>query len=84
MPSVHDPEMRHGRKSAQKRFDGHKAQIAVDTESQLIVAVDVLAGNAPDNTGALAMVKEAEQLRRGRRDGCRLRLREWGHAQGVC
>ncbi|HEY5476284.1 MAG TPA: IS1182 family transposase [Tepidiformaceae bacterium] len=61
MPSAHDPEMRHGRKSAQKRFDGHKAQIAVDTESQLIVAVDVLAGNAPDNTGALAMVKEAEQ-----------------------
>lgn len=23
--SVHDPEMRHGRKSASKRFDGHKA-----------------------------------------------------------
>jgi Transposase domain (DUF772) len=28
--SVHDPEMRHGRKSAKKRFDGHKAAIAVD------------------------------------------------------
>jgi hypothetical protein len=33
--SVHDPEMRHGRKSASKRFDGHKAQVAVDPESQL-------------------------------------------------
>jgi len=31
--SVHDPEMRHGRKSSAKRFDGHKAAIAVDAES---------------------------------------------------
>ena len=61
MPSVHDPEMRHGHKSAHKRFDGHKAQIAVDTETQLIVAVAVLAGNAADNSGALALVKEAEE-----------------------
>ncbi len=32
--SVHDPEMRHGRKSANKRFDGHKGkptQRLVDT-----------------------------------------------------
>lgn len=65
MPSVHDPEMRHGHKSAQKRFDGHKAQIAVDTESQLIVAVDVLAGNAPDNSGAVALVQEAEENSEG-------------------
>ena len=61
MPSVHDPEMRHGRKSAQKRFDGHKAQIAVDTDEQLITAVTVLAGNAPDAEQALAMVEETER-----------------------
>jgi len=61
MPSVHDPEMRHGRKSAQHRFDGHKAQIAVDTESQLITAVDVVAGNAPDNRGALDLVEASER-----------------------
>ncbi len=60
MPSVHDPEMRHGHKSAKKRFDGHKAQIAVDTESQLITAVAVVAGNAPDNAGALELVEESE------------------------
>lgn len=60
MPSVHDPEVRHGRKSAQKRFDGHKAQIAVDTEEQLITAVTVLAGNAADAEEALAMVVETE------------------------
>jgi transposase len=58
--SVHDPEMRHGHKSARKRFNGHKADIAVDTESQLITAADVLAGNAPDALGALAMVEQTE------------------------
>ena len=33
--------------------DGHKAPVIVDTDSQLITAVDVLAGNAADNTGGL-------------------------------
>ena len=59
--SVHDPEMRHGRKSSSKRFDGHKAAIAVDSESQLITAVDVLAGNAPDNEGALELTQASEE-----------------------
>jgi hypothetical protein len=59
--SVHDPEMRHGHKSSRKRFDGHKAAVAVDTDSQLITAVDVLPGNAPDNTGALELVEQSEE-----------------------
>jgi hypothetical protein len=59
--SVHDPEMRHGHKSSRKRFDGHKAAVAVDTDSQLITAVDVLPGNASDNTGALEMVEQSEE-----------------------
>jgi transposase len=59
-PSVHDSDMRHGRKSASKRFDGHKADVAVDTDSQLITAVGVLAGNAPDAEQALAMVEATE------------------------
>jgi hypothetical protein len=58
--SVHDPEMRHGRKSARRRFDGHKAAIAVDPESQLITAADVLAGNAADHEQALQLVEQAE------------------------
>ena len=58
--SVHDPEMRHGRKSRSQRFNGHKAQVAVDTDSQLITAVDVLAGNAPDAERALAIVEASE------------------------
>lgn len=58
--SVHDPEMRHGRKSERRRFDGHKAQVVVDPESQLITAADVLAGNAPDHERALELVEQAE------------------------
>jgi hypothetical protein len=58
--SVHDPEMRHGRKSSSHRFNGHKAQVAVDTDSQLITAVEVLAGNAPDAERALEVVEATE------------------------
>jgi hypothetical protein len=58
--SVHDPEMRHGRKSSSQRFDGHKAQVAADTDSQLITAVDVLPGNAPDSEQALEVVEASE------------------------
>ena len=59
--AIHDPEMRHGRKSASKRFDGHKGALAVDTDEQLITAVDVRAGNAPDAEDALALVEQSEQ-----------------------
>ena len=60
MMPVHDPEMRHGHKSSSRRFDGHKAAIVVDTGSQLITAVAVLPGNAPDNLGALDLVEASE------------------------
>ena len=60
MLSVHDPQMRHGHKSSRRRFDGHKAAIVVDTDSQLITAVEVLPGNAPDNLGALELVERSE------------------------
>lgn len=57
--SVHDPEMRHGRKSASNRFDGHKLSIVNDTASGLILSLDVLPGNAADNQGALDLAKQA-------------------------
>ena len=60
MVSVHDPEMRHGHKSSRRRFDGHKAAIVVDTDTQLITEVEVLPGNAPDNLGALELVERSE------------------------
>lgn len=59
--SVHDPQMRHGHKSKSKRFDGHKLAVAVDGESQLITAVEVLPGNAPDSDQALELVEQTEE-----------------------
>ena len=60
MLSVHDPELRQGHKSNRRRFNGHQAAIVVDTDSQLITAVDVLPGNPPDNLGALELVERSE------------------------
>jgi hypothetical protein len=60
IPSATDPDQRHGRKSSSKRFVGSKASVAVDTDSQIITAVEVIAGNAGDATGALELVEQAE------------------------
>jgi len=60
VPSVTDPEQRHGRKSQSKRFTGHKLRIGVDVASGLIAAVEVLAGNAGDAEAVLASVAQAE------------------------
>lgn len=59
-PSATDPEQRHGHKSKSKLFTGHKASVAVDLDSQLLVEVAVLPGNAPDAAQALAQVERVE------------------------
>lgn len=61
LPSATDPDQRHGRKSASKKFAGHKARVAVDAESQLILDAEVLAGNAGDAEAALAQVERVEE-----------------------
>jgi hypothetical protein len=60
IPSATDPEQRHGRKSKSKRFTGHKASVAVDLDSQLILDAAVLPGAAGDATGALEQVERVE------------------------
>ena len=57
-----DPEMRHGRKSASRRFDGHKLDVITDEESELILGVDVRAGNASDGDGAAPMLEEVQDV----------------------
>jgi hypothetical protein len=60
IPSATDPEQRHGRKSKSKTFIGSKASIATDIDSQIIVAADVIAGNAGDASNALDITEQAE------------------------
>jgi transposase len=57
-----DPEMRHGRKSASRRFDGHKLDALVDEDSELILGVGVRAGNAGDGEGAASVVEAAQGI----------------------
>ncbi len=46
--STVDPEARHGHKSRNRRFDGYKAHLSIDPDSELIDEVAVTPANAPD------------------------------------
>lgn len=49
--SVEDPDMRHGRKSKSKRFNGFKSHIAMDIDTDLILACAVMPANRPEEEG---------------------------------
>jgi len=53
-----DPEMRHGRKSASRRFDGHKLDVISDEDSEMVLGVDVRAANASDGEGAVPLLNQ--------------------------
>ena len=56
-----DPEMRHGRKSASRRFDGHKMDVISDEDTEMILGVDVRAGNGADGEGAAPLLKNIQE-----------------------
>ncbi len=56
--SVEDPQMRHGRKSKTKRFDGYKEHIARDLDLPLVVACSVTPGNRPEEEGAAPIASD--------------------------
>lgn len=59
--SIEDEEMRHGRKSRSKRFDGYKEHIARDLDAPAILACAVSPANRPEEEGAVPL---AEDIRR--------------------
>jgi len=50
--SVEDAEMRHGRKSKTKRFNGYKRHIATDLDTDLILAGAITPANRPEEEAA--------------------------------
>jgi len=50
--SIEDPEMRHGRKSKSKRFNGYKEHVATDLSTNLIMACAVTPANLPEEEAA--------------------------------
>ena len=59
--SIEDAEMRHGRKSKSKRFDGYKEHIARDLDSPAIVACAVTPANQPEEEGAVPIGQDIER-----------------------
>lgn len=58
--SINDPEMRHGRKSSSKRFDGYKEHIARDLDVPAIVACAVTPANRPEEEAAAPIAADIQ------------------------
>jgi Transposase DDE domain/Transposase domain (DUF772) len=56
--SIEDSEMRHGRKSRSKRFDGYKEHIARDLDVPAILACAVTPANRPEEEGAAPLAED--------------------------
>jgi len=66
--SVHDPEMRHGRKSQHQRFDGYKlSAAATNTAEPLITAVAVAPASEQDGPQAKTLVDRQPPERKPKR-----------------
>lgn len=62
--SIEDPEMRHGRKTKSKRFNGYKRHIASDLDTNLIVACAVTPANRPEGDAMPELKADIERTQR--------------------
>lgn len=62
MPSVADPEIRHGRKSSGKTYTGHKTHLAVEASTGIITALEMTTPAAPDGEQLRSLVEQATKL----------------------
>jgi hypothetical protein len=60
--SIEDAEMRHGRKSKSKRFDGYKQHVSTDLETDLVLACAVTPANRPEEEATPALSADLEQM----------------------
>jgi hypothetical protein len=56
--STVDPQARHGHKTSHRGFDGYKAHIAIDPDSEIITATAVTAGNTGDAQPAIELIAD--------------------------
>jgi hypothetical protein len=59
--SIDDEEMRHGRKSRSKKYNGYKELMTIDLDYKLILACAVTAANVPDEVGGDAMRTDVQR-----------------------
>lgn len=56
--SIEDAEMRHGRKSKSKRFNGYKRHVATEMGTRLVLACAITPANAPEADAAPALLTD--------------------------
>ena len=59
--SIEDAEMRHGRKSKTRRFNGYKRHVATDLDTDLIMACAVTPANRPEQEAAAQLDADIKQ-----------------------
>lgn len=59
--STVDPQARHGHKTNHRGFDGYKAHLAIDPDSEIITATAVTAGNTGDATPATDLIADVSE-----------------------
>jgi len=62
--STTDPQMRHGRKSSTRKFDGYKTHTAMETDNNFITEIKVTPGNIHDSEAAAPLVDEQPEERK--------------------
>jgi hypothetical protein len=62
--SVEDQDMRHGRKSKTKLFNGYKRHIALDLDTDLILAGAITPANRPEEEAAPMLKADIESIKR--------------------
>jgi transposase len=65
--SAHDPEMRHGRKTAARPFTGYKLHAAAAAEAPILTSIAVSPGNEHDGHLAKTLVDQQPKERRPQR-----------------
>ncbi len=60
--SIEDAEMRHGRKSKSKRFNGYKQHISTDLGTGLVLACAVTPANRPEDEVGAALAADLSRL----------------------
>lgn len=61
--SIEDADMRHGRKSKSKRFNGYKQHVGTDLDSELVLACAVTPANRPEEEAAPVLREDLGRLR---------------------
>lgn len=60
--SIEDADMRHGRKSKSKRFDGYKQHVSTHVDAELVLACAVTPANRPEEEAAPALSEDMAKM----------------------